>query len=49
MGEKVPVLEKREIRLPDGRRLVFYEFPEPARREAPAPPKPAGRRAGEDT
>jgi hypothetical protein len=43
-----PVLEKRVIRLPDGRRLVFYDFPEPARRDAPARPAAPKRPAGED-
>ncbi len=36
MEEREPVMVKRVVRLPDGRRLVFYEFP-----DAPAPPKVA--------
>jgi len=36
MEEKEPALAKRVIRLPDGRRLVYYDFPEPARRETAA-------------
>jgi hypothetical protein len=32
-------MEKREVRLPDGRRLVFYRFPEPPEpRDEPARP-----------
>ena len=38
MTERRPDLDKRVIRLPDGRRLVFYRFPEEARPEGP----PAG-------
>jgi len=36
-------LDKREIRLPDGRRLIYYSFPDPPRRpESPGaiPPTP---------
>jgi hypothetical protein len=27
MSERPPRLDKREIRLPDGRRLIYYAFP----------------------
>jgi hypothetical protein len=49
-SERRPDLDKRVIRLPDGRRLVYYRFPDerrdeetpPARPgEAPASPPPA--------
>ncbi len=44
MSERDPAMEKRTIRMPDGRSLVFYDFPEPARqRDAGAPPDPAPR------
>ncbi len=41
MADREPVVVKREIRLPDGRRLVFYEFPQRPQRDATAPPEPA--------
>jgi hypothetical protein len=50
MGEREPTMEKREVRLPDGRRLVFYRFPEPPpapgqeRPRDPAPPAGGGER-----
>jgi len=47
MEEKEQVLEKRVIRLPDGRRLVFYEFPEREPRDPP-PRTPAKRPASEE-
>lgn len=37
MSEPEPVMEKRTIRMPDGRSLVFYDFPEPARRPDAGP------------
>jgi len=44
MTERAPQIERREIRLPDGRRLVYYPFPgtrAPAS-DAPSPgPPPA--------
>jgi len=46
--DKEPVLEKRAVRLPDGRRLVFYEFPERPRRDPAARPEPAGEREREE-
>lgn len=46
MSDSQPDLDKRVIRLPDGRRLIYYRFPEPVRTEgqAPAgsPPEPPG-------
>ncbi len=49
MNEREPVLEKRAIRLPDGRRLVFYDFREAPPRERPDPPTAAAeRRDAED-
>jgi hypothetical protein len=44
-----PGLEKEEIRLPDGRRLIFYTFPDAKRRPDPPspaadPPAPRGRK-----
>jgi hypothetical protein len=52
MGESGPVLEKREIRLPDGRRLVYYRFPpeEPhaSRAEGDPDPTASGARAGKE-
>jgi hypothetical protein len=30
-------LDKREIRLPDGRRLIYYSFPERPRQPEPQP------------
>ena len=42
MSEPRPDLDKRVIRLPDGRRLWFYRFPDRAGPEvAPAGPEPA--------
>jgi len=29
MSKRDGELDKREIRLPDGRRLIFYSFPDP--------------------
>jgi len=29
MSKKESDLDKREIRLPDGRRLIYYSFPDP--------------------
>ncbi len=42
MADGPPALSRREVKLPDGRRLIFYDFPEPAapRVEAPAPAPP---------
>jgi hypothetical protein len=40
MSEKQGDIDKREIRLPDGRRLIFYSFPDPPRRPEPPPPGP---------
>ncbi|HEU4385418.1 MAG TPA: hypothetical protein VFR85_18170 [Anaeromyxobacteraceae bacterium] len=40
MSERRPDLDKRVIRLPDGRRLVFYRFPEARAEEAPQAPRP---------
>ena len=31
-------LAKHEIRLPDGRKLIYYSFPDPPRRPEPPPP-----------
>jgi hypothetical protein len=28
MREREPAFQKRELRLPDGRRLIYYEFPD---------------------
>jgi hypothetical protein len=36
MSEKATTPEKETIRLPDGRRLIYYRFP-----DVPAPPAPA--------
>ena len=47
MDEREPVVEKRAIRLPDGRRLVFYDFREPPPPAPPRPP-PAERREREE-
>jgi hypothetical protein len=54
MADRAPELERREVRLPDGRRLLYYPFPgaSPPREEAtasdarraPAPQPRAGRR-----
>ncbi len=33
-----PPLDKEVVRLPDGRELTYYRFPEPARPPAPASP-----------
>lgn len=43
-----PGFEKEVVTLPDGRRLVFYAFPEPARDApaAPPPPDPPRERRG---
>jgi len=38
MSKRDGELDKREIRLPDGRRLIFYSFPDPPRRPEPPPP-----------
>ena len=38
MSKRDGELDKREIRLPDGRRLIFYSFPESPRRPEPPPP-----------
>lgn len=44
MTASEPTLVKRVVRLPDGRRLVFYDFPDrapgdpPARRDPPERP-----------
>jgi hypothetical protein len=35
-----PQFEKEVVQLPDGRRLIYYRFPEPPR-AAPAPGGPA--------
>jgi len=43
MADRMKLAERREIRLPDGRRLTFYPLPpdEPAGAPAPgAPPAP---------
>ena len=44
MSKRDGELDKREIRLPDGRRLIFYSFPESPRRPEPpgqgSPPTP---------
>jgi len=42
MSDRQPDLDRRVIRLPDGRRLVYYRFPEPAETgdQAPAGPAP---------
>ena len=37
-------MEKRSIRLPDGRTLIFYTFPDPAPPQAREPPTPPVRR-----
>lgn len=40
-----PPLDKRTIRLPDGRELTYYRFPEaPPRPAGPAPRPPAQER-----
>jgi len=39
MSKRDGDLDKREIRLPDGRRLIYYSFPDPPRRP-PLPPGP---------
>jgi len=41
MTERQADLDKRVIRLPDGRRLIYYRFPEPAEPEDQAPVGPA--------
>lgn len=49
--EKRPELEKEEVTLPDGRRLVYYWFetgaprPPPADAERPPDPPPAPKRS----
>ena len=43
MPEREGGLEREAVRLPDGRRLIFYRFPQSAARPAPAPPDPAPR------
>jgi hypothetical protein len=50
MTDRQPDLDKRVIRLPDGRRLIYYRFPEPAEPEdeapvgtAPEEPPPGGQ------
>jgi hypothetical protein len=43
MPEREGALEKEPVRLPDGRRLIFYRFPRPAERPDPPPPDPAPR------
>jgi hypothetical protein len=40
VSKKQGELEKREIRLPDGRRLIYYSFPGAPRQPEP-PPGPA--------
>jgi hypothetical protein len=42
MTDRPPALVKREVQLPDGRRLIFYSFPEraEARDDAPTPAAP---------
>jgi hypothetical protein len=40
MSKRDGDLDKREIRLPDGRRLIYYSFPDPPRRPEPPPPEP---------
>jgi len=40
MSKKESDLDKREIRLPDGRRLIYYSFTDPPRRPEPPPPGP---------
>ncbi len=37
MSKRDGDLDKREIRLPDGRRLIYYSFPDPPRRPPPPP------------
>ena len=44
MNERDPDLEREEIRLPDGRRLVYYRFPD---EEDPVAPGPGGGQAGD--
>jgi len=41
MTERLPDLDKRAIRLPDGRRLIYYRFPEGAGPDDEAPVGPA--------
>jgi hypothetical protein len=41
MGDRVPQVERREIRLPDGRRLTYYPLPPDESAPAPAPGAPA--------
>ena len=37
MSKRDGDLDKREIRLPDGRRLIYYSFPDPPGRPPPPP------------
>jgi hypothetical protein len=37
MSKRDGDIDKREIRLPDGRRLIFYSFPDSPRRPEPPP------------
>ena len=36
MSKKQTNLDKREIRLPDGRRLIYYSFPDAPKRPGPS-------------
>jgi hypothetical protein len=45
MSERPPDLDKRVIRLPDGRRLIYYRFPEEAGREEAPPARPGPEEA----
>ncbi|HSN90675.1 MAG TPA: hypothetical protein VLS93_05565 [Anaeromyxobacteraceae bacterium] len=46
MADRDPDLEREEIRLPDGRRLVYYRFPEkPDADRAPDAPGSRGEPA----
>lgn len=45
MADRAPEVERREIRLPDGRRLLYYPLP-PGEAPAAEPPPPPPRREG---
>ena len=40
MSEREPRLDKEVVRLPDGRRLIYYAFPEQPPDGASSPPEP---------
>lgn len=43
MSKRQGDLDKREIKLPDGRRLIYYSFPDAPGQPEPTPPPGAER------